>query len=141
MSIPHVPQYTPVWRLFQSKDTELTLIARKALYRIHYTGYGVDEQFRALVVMRLKRLWTLRGIRYDPVCDMRILIPLALPNGRQAFIDDLDGTVFVLGRPRYRGRAVEPLSATYHNIYIPYEPKVHPELTAPLIDAINRVAR
>jgi hypothetical protein len=141
MSIPHVPQYTPVWRLFQSKDTELTLVARKALYRIRYTGYGIDEQFRALVVMRLKRAWTLRGVRYVPVCDMRILYAVPLPSGEQAFIDDLDGTVFVLGRPHYRGRFVEQLSATYHYIYVPYDPKIRPELATPLVHAINRVAR
>lgn len=141
MPIPHVPHHTLLRNPFRIKNhTDVHLAARKALARLHYSGED-DAQFRVLVVLRIKRHWTLEGVRYIPVCEPRVLNPIPLPNGEHAFLEDELGDVFVLGRPRYKGKYVPRLGAAYHHTYIPYDPQAHPEVARHLIGALDRIAR
>jgi hypothetical protein len=141
MSIPHIPPHAPAWGLFRTRgNTSLGIAARSALYRIYHTGVGLDDRFRGLVVLRVKRQWTLGGTHYRPVCDPRFLHPIQLPNGLQAFLED-EGAIFVLGRPQYKGRYIPRLSAPYQHTYVPYDPHAHPEIARHLITALDRLAR
>ena len=141
MSLPHIPPHAPVWGRLRSNN-DLATTAQRALYRIHCTGDGIESQFRALVVLRIKRRWTLQGVRYRPVCEPRMLNPISLPNGQQAFLDDDSASLFVLGRPRYRGRHVPRLSAPYRHTYVPYDPKSYPDIDRRhLLAALDQLAR
>lgn len=105
MTPPNLSSGSPTWRYFGHKNRHLLDSAiLAAVQRIRREDY-VEGQFRALVVLGLKRRWRSNGPRYAPVCDTRFLYPLPVPDGLRAFLDDF-GTIFVLGQPQYRGNPV-----------------------------------
>lgn len=139
MPIPRHPALLRArWRYHQSLSA-LQRSAGEAILRTSERGAPYGD-FRALVVIDIRRQWLKRLPAHVPILKEVQLIPFTV--GTLTLFLSLDREIFTITQPRYKGRIVQNLPDVYQWTYVRYDIRTDPKgIFTQIVQGLNEIAR